>query len=438
MMPEKAIVIGGSIAGLLAAHVLSDHFEEIILIEKDNYVEDDKIRNGIPQANHVHILLVKGREILQDFFPELEKDLVKKGANKIDFLNDSRYRLPSGWAPKFNSGIVTFTCTRTLLENTLRHQIQKNSKIKIEKGKQITSLVLEKSNKISLKTKENEEIHGDLIVDCTGRNTKTPSWLEDIGFPKPKETKIDSFVGYATRRYIPPKNDRKWKMLAIFNKPTTNPRTGVIYPIEDGKWLVGLYGIGKNYPPTDEKGFLEFTKNLESKELYDALKDATPDSEIHGYRIQGSRKYHYEEMLRWPENFIVLGDAVSVFNPYYGQGITSAALGAKTLDDLLKNSKIEKDFTQKFQKRLAKTVSLPWILGTSEDIRWPTTLGKRPDAITRLVQNHAQKVLLLAPKSTLATKSFLQMMHMIRSPAIIFHPVILLQLIANSIWKRNE
>jgi flavin-dependent dehydrogenase len=143
-------------------------------------------------------------------------------------------------------------------------------------------------------------------------------------------------------------------------------------------------------------------------------------------------------MSRWPENFIVLGDAVSVFNPYYGQGITSAALGAKVLDDMLKNYKIEKGFTQKFQKRLAKTISLPWILGTSEDMRWPTTLGKRPNMITRLVQNHAQKVLLLAPKSTLATKSFLQMMHMIKSPAIIFHPIILLQLIVNFIWKRND
>jgi len=439
MMPEKAIVIGGSIAGLLAARVLSDHFEEVVLLEKDNFTDDGKARNGAPQANHVHILLVKGKEILQEFFPELEMNLIKKGASKIDFLNDSRYRLPSGWAPKFRSGIITFACTRTLLENTIRHQVQKISKIKIANGKRITSLVLEKPNKVILKTKENEEIRGDLIVDCTGRNTKTPFWLEGIGFTKPKETKIDSFVRYATRRYIPSKNvERKWKMLVILNKPTVNPRIGGIYPIEDGKWLVGLYAIGNNYPPTDEEGFLEFTKNLESSELYDALKDAMPDSDIWGYTVQGSRRYHYEGMKRWPANFIVLGDAASVFNPYYGQGITAAALGAKVLDDMLENSKIDKGFTKRFQKRLAKKISLPWILGTSEDIRWPTTLGKRPDAITRIVQNHAQRVLLLAPKSTLATKSFLQMMHMIKSPAILSHPGILLQLIANSICKRND
>ena len=435
MVSKKAIVIGGGIAGLLAARVLSNHFEEVILIEKDNYPDDGKIRNGTPQANHVHVLLVKGKEILQDFFPELEMDLIKHGASKIDFLDDSRYRLPSGWAPKFNSGIVTFACTRTLLENTIRRQIQKISKIKIDEGKHVASFVLDGSNKITLKTKEGIEIQGDLIVDCTGRNAKTSYWLENVGFPKPKETKIDSFVRYSTRRYIPPKNDREWKMLVILNKPILNPRIGGIYPIEDGKWLVGLYSIGKNYPPTDEKGFLEFTKHLESMELHDALKDATPDSEIHGYAIQGSRKYHYEEMKEWPENFIVLGDAVSVFNPFYGQGITSAALGAKVLDDMLNNDKMSKGFTRKFQKRLAKRTLLPWTLGTSEDMRWPTTLGKRPGMITRMVQNHAQNVLLLAPKSTLATKSFLQMMHMISSPMIIFHPVILLQLIANYVRK---
>ena len=435
-MLDKAIVIGGSIAGLLAAHVLSNHFQEVVIVEKDNYADDNKVRIGTPQANHIHLLLVKGREILEEFFPELERDLMADGANKIDFLNDGRYLLPSGWAQKFHSGITTFTCTRTLLENTIRKQIQKNSKIKIEKNT-IISLTLEKLNKIGLETSDGKKIHGNLIVDCTGRNTKSPSWLETIGYPKIKETRVDSFVGYATRRYILPKNDRKWKMLVILNRPTTNPRTGVIYPIEDGKWLVGLYGIGKNYPPVDEKGFLEFTKNLESSEFYDVLKDAVPDSDIHGYKVQGSRKFHYEDMEQWPDNFIVLGDAVSIFNPFYGQGMTSAALGAKILETMLKNGKIEEGFTRKFQRRLAKTVSLPWLLGTSEDMRWSTTVGKRPDTITRIVQNHAQRVLLLGPKSSLATKSFLQMMHMIKSPAVIFHPVILLQLLITSIRKQD-
>lgn len=431
-MLRKAVVIGGSIAGVLAARVLSDYFEEVIIVEKDELENNSKVRTGTPQANHIHILLVKGKNIIQELFPSLEQDLLDKGANKIDFLNDGKYLLPSGWAQRFVSGIITFTLTRTLFESRLRSQLQNFSKIIFKSQTTITSFELENSNKIFLKTDKGEKIQADLIVDCSGRNTQTPSWLTSVGYPKPNEVKVDSFVGYATRRYIPPKNFAKnWKMLIILNKPTVNPRSGVIYPIEGGKWLVGLSGIGKNYPPVDEHGFLEFTKKLENSELYDSIKDAIPDSEIHGYRIQGSRKYDYEDMEKWPENFLVLGDAVSVFNPFYGQGITSSALGAKVLSEMLKNEKFDKEFTKKFQKKLARTISLPWILGTSEDLRWPTTTGKRPTLFTRLVQTHAQRVLLLGPKSKLATKSFLEMMHMIKSPLIIFHPLILIRLILN-------
>jgi flavin-dependent dehydrogenase len=322
------------------------------------------------------------------------------------------------------------------LENSIRHQVQKISNIKIQDDTVISSYVLEGTNRIGLKTKANEEIHADLIVDCTGRNTRTPEWLENLDYPKLADTTVDSFVGYATRRYIPPKNVRRdWKMLSILSNPTTNPRLGAIYPIENGKWLVFLSGIGKVYPPTEEGGYLEFAKSLESSELYDSMKDAVPDSEIYGYRVKGSRRYHYESMSEWPENFIVLGDAVAVFNPFYGQGITSAALGVKVLDSMLGKQSLDKNFAKKFQKMLAKAVSLPWILGTSEDLRWPTTVGKKPSTMTKMVQNHAQRVLLLGPKSKLATKSFLRMMHMISSPAIIFHPVILLQLFVNYVRK---
>ena len=443
MKGKKAIVIGGSIAGLLTSRILSTFFEAVILIEKDHFPDSDEGRNGTPQSNHIHILLVRGRRILERFFPGLEDELLRNGAIKIDFLGDGKFLLATGWAMRFNSGIETFTCTRNLLEQTIRAQIKKIKNVEIIENTTVTGLISNKSGTTVLGVNcisgNNEQIFkGDLIVDSSGRNTRSPEWLEKISFKKPEELRVDSFVGYATRKYLPPKNFHgKWKMLVILNQPPSNPRAGLIYPIEKNQWLVGLSGIGKHYPPTDEKEFLEFTKKLADTELYETIKNATPVSEIHGFRIQGSRQYQYEKLPQWPENFLVLGDAVSIFNPFYGQGVTSAALAAEKLHELLHkhNSKTFNGFAKNFQKELAKTVSLPWILGTSEDFRWSTTTGKRPNFITKFMQNYAEKVMFLTPKSRLATKSFLEMMHMIKSPLVIFHPLIILQLLLNS-FKR--
>ena len=66
---KHAVVLGGSLAGLLAARVLADHFEHVTLIERDVYTDNCETRRGIPQANHVHGLLVRGRQIIEELFP---------------------------------------------------------------------------------------------------------------------------------------------------------------------------------------------------------------------------------------------------------------------------------------------------------------------------------------------------------------------------------
>jgi 2-polyprenyl-6-methoxyphenol hydroxylase-like FAD-dependent oxidoreductase len=120
---DKSIVIGGGIAGLLASRVLSEHFTNVVLIEKDHYPENAGPRNGTPQVNHVHVLLMKGKQILTDLFPNLERNLLDKGAHKIDLLADARYLLKTGWAMSFDSGMYTIACTRQLLEYTIRNEI---------------------------------------------------------------------------------------------------------------------------------------------------------------------------------------------------------------------------------------------------------------------------------------------------------------------------
>ena len=102
-----------------------------------------------------------------------------------------------------------------------------------------------------------------------------------------------------------------WKSLIVLTNPPVNPRMAVIYPVEGNNIImVGLLGIGKAYPPTDKEGFMEFAKQIGVAEVKEIIEKSKPVSSIFGYREAGSRKYLFDRMKKWPDNFIALGDFV--------------------------------------------------------------------------------------------------------------------------------
>ena len=456
---DKAIVIGGGIAGLLTARILSGHFSKVIVLEKDKYPKEKGPRNGTPQANHIHVFLVKGMQTIINLFPGIEKKLLSQGGHKIDVISKAKFKFPTGWARNFNSDMNTIVCSRQLLEFTIRQEIlEKYLNIKIIENTRVIGLatttyseqkIITGVNVIYGNGNNNDDyidktttINANLVVDASGRRSDTPIWFEKIGLERPNETKINSFIGYAGRRVQLLSTQSSpllsnYKVVVVFTNPPNNPRMAVMTAIEDNQWQLGLLGIGKTYPPTDEKGFLDFAKELGVEDVYKTVRDAKPISNIYGYREDGSRLYHYEKLKKWPKNFIVLGDAVSAFNPIYAQGVTVAAIQSKILDNLLYKYKknhtaaLKKGFEIKFQRKIAKLNSLPWLLGTSEDLRWPTTeANKKMNPFSKIIQRYSKHVILLTPNSRLATKSFLEMLNMVKSPAVLFHPLLIAQVLA--------
>lgn len=151
MIRKTAVIIGASIGGLVAAQVFQKYFTKVTLIEKDSFEGE---RKGTPQSRHVHILLVKGMQILSKIFPGFEEALEKAGAVKTDFIKNARYLVPTGWTPRFDSGLVSYSCSRSLLEDTIRNFVIKNSKIEILSGYRIIGFQ-KKYQKISSVSVEN-------------------------------------------------------------------------------------------------------------------------------------------------------------------------------------------------------------------------------------------------------------------------------------------
>jgi 2-polyprenyl-6-methoxyphenol hydroxylase-like FAD-dependent oxidoreductase len=447
---SHALVIGGSMAGLLAGRVLANHFDRVTIIERDRFPEQPMPRKGVPQSQHFHGLLMRGLILLKELFPGIQDELVAAGASILDMGADMAWFTPAGcWAVCFQSGIHSLACSRELLDWGIRRRLFAFANVSFleecnvtgllpnSDGTGVTGVSVRFRNHLAKGNTNEEQLYADLVVDASGRGSKASQWLKALGYMPPEETVVDASLGYASRIYqIPLGFQAAWKGVYIQASPPTRTRTGVFFPIEGNRWMVTLCGAAPDYPPTNEAGFLECVRGLATPTIYNAIKDAEPISSIYGHRGTENRFRHYERLSCQPGGFVVLGDAVCTFSPVYGQGMTIAALGAMTLDECLREQRQDRHrnilgLARRFQKKLAKVNSVPWLAATCQDSRYPRVKGKTKTSgyAERLMQWYMDQVILLIAKNPNVCLVFLEVINMLKPSAVLFKPSIFVQVL---------
>lgn len=428
---SHALVIGGSLAGLLSARVLSDHYDRVTVIERDHYPDQPEFRNGVPQSRHLHILLAKGHEVLAQFFPTLEEDFQRMGIPNIDLGWQTVSYTAGGWTKRVRTGIISNPVTRVTLDWYVRQQLLQRSNISFLTGLEVQSLTANASGTVitgvEAKNRDDQSVQtidADLIVDASGRTSKAPEWLKALGYIAPPRKVVNSYLGYATRWYEIP-TDRVYDRHIILITPLPNEgnyRAGAIQEVENNQWVVTLAGMNKVYPPTDEEGFLEFARQLPSPAIYEAIKEAKPVSPVYGYRRTENVWNHFEQLPRHPDHFIVIGDAYCGFNPVYGQGMSVAAMEAQALDKLLREKGPENLEPAEFYGVLANVVENVWLMATGEDLRYPGTEGDRPGLLARLVQKYVERIIAVLPLDEEIGTAFLKVNNLLEPPQSLLHP----------------
>ncbi len=425
---ERAVVLGGGIAGLVAARVLSDFYAEVHIIERDTLPTNAVHRGGVPQGRHVHGLLMRGAQLLDELFPGFTHELEVNGAPRLHWMRDTVQLLGAGFTPSYDSGVETVACSRPFLEHYLRRRVLALPNINLISGQKVIGLVADVTHarvtgvRLAARHGDHDADHdvlsADLVVDASGRGSHAPAWLSEHGYAAPPETHIDAGLGYATRVYqMRDGYDPGWKAILMLTTPA-RPRGGVFTRIEHDRWVLTLAGTAGDFPPTDEAGLLAFAHAIPAPSLHEALAHAEPLTPIYGYRRTDNQMRHYEKLERMPSGFIVMGDAVCAFNPVYGQGMTAATLGACVLrdwhsaDDPLLDGRA-------FQSRLASAVADPWLMATSEDLRYAT--GHVPLS-ARVVNGYVDWLMRAAVDVPEVTQAFLQVLHLVKPSASLFHP----------------
>jgi 2-polyprenyl-6-methoxyphenol hydroxylase-like FAD-dependent oxidoreductase len=437
---DHAIVVGGSIAGLLTARVLANHFSQVTVVERDLFAPDPRPRPGVPQSRHIHALLPRGLQIVEKFFPGICADLQGSGAVPLDIGNDVAWLTPQGWGVKFPSGIEALSFTRDLLDHAVCRFVGQLHNVTVMDGREVLGLLRAESGHIvGVRTRQRnvmldpgheENLLADLTVVATGRLHTIAKWFGEVGLTTPEATTINAHIGYASRICRPPKNNAfPWKALIIQAAPPATQRSGLVFPIEGNRWLITLIGADRDYPPADDAGFLEFARNLRNPRLFEAIRDAEPLTPVYSYRATENRQHHFHRIANWPAGLIITGDAACAFNPVYGQGMTTAAIEAERLGGLLSKFRNRMDLGAIFQQKLAATIRGPWILATSADLRFRSVEGAKRTWQTRTMHWYVDRVLRLGTRSVWARRRFLEVQGMLRDASAILRPDMLLRVL---------
>ncbi|WP_459191603.1 FAD-dependent oxidoreductase [Halosimplex sp. J119] len=421
---DRAVVLGGSVAGLCAARVLADGFDEVAVVERDPLPDEPVARDGAPQSSHPHALLEAGQATLEDFFPGFGEDLVDAGGLIIDVTKQLVEYQQGGFVADGPTRTPSYCASRPLLESVIRARVRELDPVRLRGGCRFVDYRTDDGataiTGVAVRDGDGptEAIDADLVVDATGRTSRTPEWLADNGYPAPREDRVEIDLQYSSLRVERPPGDRR-----MINVPLDAPRTrgAVALPIEDGQWDVILAGVHGAGAPSDREGVLEFADSLPIDLIADILRSQPWVSDgVDGYPFPASMRRRYEDLDRFPDGLVVTGDAVSSFNPVYGQGMSIAALDALVLHHALADDGLDR-LAPRFFDAVAPVLDTPWQMATGGDYQYDETDGD-PSLATEAFNWYFSRLLRQAHDDGVLAEAYGDVVGLERSPAALLRP----------------
>ena len=365
-------------AGLLAARILSDHFGQVSLIERDALPALAEQRRGVPQGRHTHGLLASGRNVLEKLFPGISEALLKAGAVTGDIVRDFRWFFEGACLSRPPSGLNGLLMTRPLLEAAVRERVLANPRVVRRDELAVEELVVDrKLGRVTGVRASGQELPGDLVMDATGRGSRSPQWLEQMGYKKPAEDIVQVGLGYTTRFFRRKPTDLNGDAAVVIPPTPTGKRGGVMLAQEGDRWTVTLIAHFGNYAPEGLDGFIGFAGTLPAPYIHKVVSGNEPLGEAASARFPASVWRRYDLLRHFPAGYLVFGDAICSFSPIYGKGMSVAALQAVELESTLLSGDSDLALAKTFFHRAAKVVEIPWTIAVGNALRMPEAVGRR-------------------------------------------------------------
>jgi NAD(P)H-flavin reductase/ferredoxin/2-polyprenyl-6-methoxyphenol hydroxylase-like FAD-dependent oxidoreductase len=443
-----AVVIGGSIAGIAAAKVLSETFDRVIVLEKDDPHRRREGRPGAAQGWHLHHLLTAGQIELERFFPGIVDDMVREGAFKVDMAAQYRIRLGGSWKKPGTSDIEIVCAGRPLLEWCIRRRLDGEPRIEFRYESEVDDLVYDRANNTIVgvavsKDGEFEVVPAEFVVDASGKNTRVPEFLDRIGIGAPavEQDIINCF--YSTMQHrVPP--ERQWQdkvMVICYAYRPYEDTYAAQYYLDSSRTILSTSLVAYNCysPPRTAREFRAFADLMPSPVVGENIDGLEPASSIYNFRYPNMLWLHYEKMRRLPRALVAVGDAYTSADPVSGLGMSLALKEVREMQVLLgKYGPGHHDLPRRYYKSVAKIAHTAWFVIREQNLRfdWMKDVAKKRPFYFRILTWYMDRLTELVHDDLDIYREFLAVLHLVKPPVALMTPGIAGRVVGK--WARTR
>ncbi|MEU3648854.1 FAD-dependent monooxygenase [Lentzea sp. NPDC034063] len=423
----SAIIIGAGIAGLATARVLSDHVDEVRILERDRLPQRRVPRPSVPQGRHAHALLEVGERLLDTWFPGLTAELEAGGAVTLNAAallgHQSRGRRVLA-----DPGSFSLSTSRPLLEGTIRALLtSQRDAVSVGDETAVDGLLVEDGRVTGVEV-DGVRHRADLVVACTGRHTRFLDQLAEKGFSAPPMSEVDIGVTCGTCVVSRRPDDFRGALAVAVDDPVAGHRIGMMVPAEGNLWIVSLASSHSEEPSAEPSAFEAFARSMPLPLIAEVLARGEVVTPVMTYRMPVSRRRHVERLTRPPAGFLVLGDAVCSFNPLHAQGVSSAALQAQALGNAVaRHGPSSAALPRDFYRRVARIIDVPWRIAAQEEAAVGD--GASEPAGTDLLDRYLGRALRAGRTCVPVARQALRVRQLRASPATLMTPAMILRVL---------